>query len=112
MLRQIIIPISPSIAYIELTQGQYACIDADDIHLVEGRSWFADKDTTTGKFYAKALFHGNMRRRMHDVILGKKDGYTVDHILCDLPLHNRRSNLRHATKGEQARNRSLRKDSK
>lgn len=112
MLRPIIRPIGPSIAYVQLTQGQYACIDASDIPLVEGRIWFADKDTTTGRFYAKCYFPGQVRVRMHDLIFGKREGHTVDHIHCDLTLHNRRSNLRHATPAEQARNRTLRKDSK
>src|SRR5579862_5654426 len=105
MLRQIIIPIGPSIAYVPLTQEQFACIDVEDIPTISGRSWFADKDTSTGKFYAKALYPGNIRKRMHDVILGKRDGYTIDHTDCKLTLHNRRANLRYASKKQQAYNR-------
>lgn len=111
MLRQIIIPISASIAYVELTQGQFACIDIEDAPLVEGRSWFADKDTTTGHFYAKCYLPGQIRVRMHDFILGKKSGHTADHIRCHETLDNRRANLRHATASQQAHNRSLRRDS-
>lgn len=111
MLRPIIVPIGPSIAYLPLTQGQIACIDIEDIPLVDGYNWFADKDSTTDKFYAKAVFPGQGRKRMHDVIFGKKEGYTVDHIYCERSLDNRRANLRHATPKEQARNRRIRKDS-
>ena len=111
MLRQIITPIGPSIAYVPLTQDQFACIDVADIPLVDGRNWFADKDTTTGKFYAKCYLPGQIRVRMHEFILGKREGYTVDHANCDMTLHNRRANLRYATKMQQAYNRGLRKDS-
>jgi hypothetical protein len=112
MLRQIITPISASLAYVPLTQGQFACIDIEDVPRVEGLSWFSDKDTTTGKFYAKCYLPGNVKVRMHTFIFGKKEGHTVDHINCDLTLHNRKGNLRHATPAEQTWNRKLRKDSK
>jgi hypothetical protein len=107
MLRQIIIPIGPSIAYVPLTQEQFACIDVDDIPIVDGRNWFADKDTTTGKFYAKRQVSGRKKLRMHQSILGKIDGYTPDHIDCSRTLDNRRANLRHATPSQQACNRRI-----
>ena len=62
--RPIVIPIGPSIAYVPLTQGQFACIDVDDVALVGDRNWYAHWSEQTQSYYAQTA--GNVA--MHRVI--------------------------------------------
>lgn len=88
------------VAEIELTSGLKAIIDAEDIPLVQGRSWF-----TMGakhKRYA-ATRDGGAPKTLHRFLMNPPDGMHVDHINGD-GLDNRRSNLRLATPRENTAN--------
>lgn len=90
-------------AYILLTRGLEAVVDARDAHLISDRKWNASPHRRT--FYAT----GTGGLRMHRVIIGAKKGQIVDHIDGD-GLNNRRANLRITTAAQNARNCRLRKD--
>lgn len=105
--RPIEIPIGPSIAYVPLTQGLYALIDREDADRVGKYAWHAAFNRTSGHFYARRRL-GNARWPLHDEILGRKEGFTVDHISSENTLDNRKANLRHATKFQQVWNRGRR----
>lgn len=96
------IRIEGDVAYITLTRGKIAIIDAADVPLVEGRNWHAEPGVNT--FYAwahKRLATGSYTKEsMHGVIFGK----APDHEDGD-GLNCRRSNLRVATVSENACNR-------
>lgn len=105
--RQIETPIGPSIAYVPLTQGLYALIDREDAERVGKYAWHAAFNRTSGHFYARRRL-GNARMPLHDAILGKKEGFTVDHVSSENTLDNRKANLRYATRNQQASNRAAR----
>ena len=98
------------LAYVPLTQGKTAVVDAADVPLVEGSNWFALN--FAGKFYAgKKEKLPDGRRRvtyMHRLIAGTPQGMDTDHINRDA-LDNRRANLRHATRSENNMNRCTQK---
>jgi hypothetical protein len=97
-------------AYVPLTQGLEAVIDAEDVPLVEGRNWFTWKNSR-GRVYAQRQSRldgpGKQRQRvlpMHRVIVDAPDDMFVDHIDGD-GLNNRRSNLRIVTNAQNMQNR-------
>lgn len=104
--RPIEIPIGPSIAYVPLTQGLYALIDAEDAERVGKYAWHAALNSTSGHFYARRRV-GNARMPLHDAILGEREGFTADHICSERTLDNRKCNLRHADRNQQVWNRRL-----
>jgi hypothetical protein len=94
------------VAYVPLTRGRRAVVDATDASLVSGRAW-----TCTVQGYARrAVTVGGKPRQknvwMHRLILNAPDGSVVDHVNGDT-LDNRRANLRLATPIENARNRKM-----
>lgn len=98
------IRIEGDIAYVPLTHGKVAVIDAADAPLVAGRNWQA-----TPKRRPYAMRHGIVdgRKRtiwMHRVFIDVPPGLFVDHIDGD-ELNNRRSNLRICTVRQNAMNR-------
>lgn len=108
------IRVEGNIAYVPLTKGYEAVIDAEDVHLVSGRSWQANvslrADGTIGAVYA---VHNSFRdgkcctTRMHRVIAKTPDGMETDHADSD-GLNNRKSNLRNATKAQNQQNQRVR----
>lgn len=107
MLRQIIIPIGPSIAYVPLTRGQYALIDREDAQWAGRWNWHTRK-SSSGTYYAARSVaprgEEHFRLFMHTELLGpSSSGLTADHLMTRNGLDNRRSNLRPANKSEQAR---------
>ena len=108
------IRIEGNIAYVPLTKGYEAVIDAEDVHLVAGRAWHA-KVTKTKAGEVRSVYASAMTLRvdgkakniwLHRVILGLTDGLLfADHIDGD-GLNNRRSNLRVATPSENRKNTS------
>jgi hypothetical protein len=106
------IRIEGDVAFVTLTQGYEAIIDAADVPLVEGWNWcvlgkkqhlYAMRNIInkqTGK-------HGVVL--MHRVIMGDPDGLYIDHIDCD-GINNQRSNLRLATHAENLRNQRIGKN--
>lgn len=100
------------VAFVPLTKGYEAVIDACDVHLVKGRNWIAK--VTEHTVYAATWITTTKGRQsyvaMHRHLMGNPVGQEVDHKDGD-GLNNRRSkNLRIATKTENRRNRRLSKD--
>ena len=88
-------------AYVPLTQGREAIIDVADVSLVDGHTWWLGKGG-----YAVRVYKVNGKQTtvyMHRVISACPEGQEVDHIDGD-GLNNRRSNLRNATKAQNAYN--------
>jgi len=101
------IRIEGNIAFVPLTQGYEAIIDAADVAIVAGRNWYLDR--SGGQKYAKS--DSPKRIRMHCLLMGLPPGALVDHSDGD-GLNNRRSsNLRAATRGQNACNAKVRSDS-
>lgn len=115
-IRQPIYVIGPSIAYIPLTQGQFALVDWEDAARIAKYDWFAYFDKSCGFYYAKRRVPGPEPRQimsMHAFILGLyKSGMTADHIYPGNGLDNRKANLRPATASQQVHNRGGRRHSK
>jgi hypothetical protein len=101
------IRIEGNIAYVTLTKGYEAVIDAADVHLVEGRNWTADISSRTVYAYSTDLT-GPKRRKvyMHRLLKGEPLGLQVDHKDSD-GLNNRQDNLREATHSQNCHNSRL-----
>lgn len=107
------IRIEGDVAFVPLTRGKTAMIDAADVPLVDGVLWVCR--ATRHNFYAVRLVQDGLKRRlicMHRLIMNAPPHMLVDHINAD-SLDNRRSNLRLATNTENTRNqrRSIRNTS-
>lgn len=87
-------------ALVPLSQGLVAVIDLRDAEEIGRRNWHAVEDGRT--FYAL----DGAKNKLHNVILGHKDGHIVDHEDGD-GLNNRRSNLRFATASQNQFNKRL-----
>jgi hypothetical protein len=100
------IRIEGDVAYVPLTKGYEAIIDAADVPLVEGVNWWAKISRIT--VYAAAKLPSPQRgdKLMHRAIMNTPSKMETDHIDGD-GLNNRRSNLRIATTSENQRNRGL-----
>jgi HNH endonuclease len=98
------IRIEGDIAFIPLTKGYEAIIDAADVPLVEGWNW-----TYANVGYA----YRNPGILLHRMLLGLEvgDGRMGDHINGN-KLDCRRANLRAATMGQNVQNRGARSDSR
>lgn len=95
-------------ALVPLSMGLFAVLDAEDVQLVEGYTWHAFRHGRT--FYArtnvKSRGQGYTSLRMHRLLSGVKGDEIIDHIDGD-GLNNRRSNLREASRQDNAMNRAL-----
>lgn len=99
------IRIEGAVAYLPLTKGCVAVIDAEDLPLVEGRNWHAMVQSRTSYAVRRERHGGKLRALLlHRVIMGASDHVEVDHVNGD-GLDNRRVNLRLADRGENSRNR-------
>lgn len=102
MIRRI--RIEGNTAYVPLTQGREATIDAADARLVEGFNWHAAK--VGSRFYARRKQYSgdtSCAFQMHRVILDAPPETLVDHINGN-GLDNRRSNLRVANPAQNRQN--------
>ena len=99
------IKIEGEIAYVPLSRGYVAIIDAADVPLVDGVNWTAAVHNRLVYAHRNATLPDGKRRyvAMHRVILGDSELH-VDHRDGD-GLNNRRSNLRWATRFENMSNR-------
>lgn len=88
------VTIKGDVAEIELTRGHIALIDAADVPLVQGRSWFASGKLP--KIYAATRGDNGMPLTLHRFLMNPQGGLFVDHINGD-GMDNRRCNLRLAT---------------
>lgn len=110
-IRPIVTPIGPSIAYVPLTQGCYALIDAEDAEKVSGYNWFAYFNKHTKSHYAKrAIPDVKAVMPLHVHIFGVDRGTLLDHKNA-VTLDNRKCNLRRATYAQNTYNSATRKDS-
>jgi hypothetical protein len=95
-------------AYVPLTKGFVAVIDAADVHLVNGFNWTAMVRPRT--VYAKRHVRTGDGTRttilLHRVIAATPDGMQTDHRDGN-GLNNTRDNLRNATHAENQRNQRL-----
>lgn len=104
------IRIEGDIAYITLTKGHTAIIDADKVHLIEGKNWGVGVRRNGEVSYARGVSPraGGKQKTilLHRVIMGIDDSsLEIDHINHDT-LDNRRANLRTSTHAENQANRS------
>ena len=81
---------------IPLGGGEAALIDADDLHLVQGRKWMLLRISGSSLMYARQRGRYNSMSLMHRVIVDAKAGEVVDHVNGN-GLDNRRENLRVCT---------------
>lgn len=99
------IRVQDNLAFVPLTQGMEAVIDAADIDLISRRNWYTQPHGNT--FYAVTTKRhgeaGPKTIRMHKLIIAVGTGLGVDHINGD-GLDNRRVNLREATTAQNSRN--------
>ena len=78
---------------IELTQGQFAIVDAEDYEKLNKYKWFAKR--CERRFYAERSYK-NKNLKMHHEIMGTVEGKYIDHINHN-GLDNRKVNLRFVT---------------
>lgn len=97
------IRIEGQVAYVLLTRGYEAMIDAEDVHLVENYNWWAS--SCGGLHYAVRTGPRPMQKKsyMHREIMDAQEGFCVDHINGN-GLDNRKSNLRVCTHSQNQRN--------
>jgi len=113
MAKRVIRPIriEGNVAYVPLTRGREAVIDAADVHLIKGYAWRIS--AARGRFYAVTCLPRNGQKQksiwMHRTILPPTEGVIVDHIDGD-GLNNRRANLRLATVSQSMCNAKMRSD--
>lgn len=102
------IRIEGEVAFVPLTQGYEAIIDAADVPLVGGWLWHADvkhhPDGRVSAVYAARSRRGSQGKvLMHRLIANTPDGMETDHEDAD-GLNNRRKNLRNATTSQNQAN--------
>lgn len=100
------IRVSGDVAYVPLTQGYTAEIDSEDVHLVQGKLWYA-RVVRRGLVYAVRRERVDGRQitvMMHRVIADTPHGLDTDHVDMN-GLNNRKVNLRHATHSQNQHNR-------
>jgi len=113
------IRVEGNIAFVPLTQGYEAVIDALDVPRVSGCNWAAlvarRSDGRLRSVYAiRSLPRVNGKQSiqwMHRVIAGTADGFETDHKDSN-GLNNARANLRTATRQENSLNNRKRSDNK
>ena len=101
------IRIEGQVAYVPLTRGYEAIIDAADVPSVDQWNWQATQQQHT--IYAvRTERSGTSKRtvRMHRALMGDPIGFEVDHVDGN-GLDNRRSNLRQATPSQNQFNQRL-----
>ena len=104
------IRIEGNLAYVPLTKGYEAVIDAADAQFVGGWNWFAKVKSRT--VYVRRNDFSSGRQitvLLHRVLMDAQDGQDIDHRDGN-GLNNQRINLRIATKSQNMHNQRLRSD--
>ena len=107
-----VIRVEGDVAFVPLTQGYEAIIDAADAEAVKAWDWYAKMNG--GTTYAVRTCREGQRQRtvmLHRFLLGGQSGPHVDHRDGD-GLNNRRNNLRSATCQQNQHNAKRRADNK
>jgi hypothetical protein len=105
------IRIEGKVAYVPLTQGYEAVIDAVDAPLVSGWNWCAGVKRPD-LVYGMRTDRSGVRQKtimLHRQIMGFPELYQIDHVNGN-PLDNRRCNLRLATASQNQHNQRIRCD--
>lgn len=94
---------SSRIKFIPLSRGQFAIVDEEDFEFVNKWKWYF-----SSKGYAIRFGPRNRKNKrkiflMHRLLMNNPDGYEVDHANGD-KTDNRKSNLRIATRQQNAMN--------
>jgi len=108
------IRIEGNIAYVPLTKGYEAIIDAADASFVGQWRWKGSDTMSPYHVYAmRTVKHKgkSSAQSLHRLIMGNPAGFLVDHINGNT-LDNRRTNLRLATKGQNQTNSRMRANNK
>ena len=102
---------------IKLTQGQVAFVDDDDFDNVNKYKWHASKVKRNHMivYYARRAFTVSTGKQkwitLHEFILGKKDGFEIDHIDGNR-LNCCKNNLRYTTHQQNTMNKHRHKKCK
>ena len=96
------IQVRGSSAYIPLTRGKVAIIDTADIPLVDGYNWRAQITCGNDKWYA---YSKQRKIFLHRLLMTPPPGFITDHKNRN-GLDCRRSNLRFATRMQNAQNKA------
>lgn len=107
------IRIDGDVAYIPLSKGYEAVIDAADVPLVSGWNWYAQAKPDRTSVYAvrnEKTADGQKTVLLHRVISGAVGAVLIDHRDTD-GLNNRRHNLRAATHNQNQHNRRVQSNS-
>lgn len=86
---------------IPLTKGYVAIVDDEDYNELSKHKWCADNSSKTNVYALRRV--GKKLSRMHNEIIGRKDGLEIDHINGN-GLDNRRANLRFCTRSQNRMN--------
>jgi hypothetical protein len=99
--RKSLIRVIGDLAFVELSMGLEAVIDASDVDLVRDYVWWSDvkKNTAYAVTYITRKGRPRQRLSMHRLLCGAPPWLQVDHINRS-GIDNRRSNLRPATRSE------------
>jgi hypothetical protein len=109
----ILTPPGPSIAYVALNKGLFACIDVDTAPLVQGKNWYAAKDPKSGRMYPATHSSANGEGEfisMRTLVLGVKP--TTAYAVNGNNLDCRKANLRNVTKAQSSWRNGPRSDNK
>lgn len=79
--------------------GGYCLIDEEDKEFLDRFSWNIDCNGYIKTTLWNSVDKRFVTLRMHSLLMGRKDGYYVDHIDRN-PANNQKSNLRHITPRE------------
>jgi hypothetical protein len=107
------IRVEGNIAFVPLTKGYEAVIDAECVDMVAAFSWTASEELRQDGTVRRCSAHrmarvsgGRKKVFLHRLIFGRETDLDIDHIDGDA-LNNRRANLREVTKSQNQHNRRL-----
>ena len=103
------IRIEGNIAYVPLTKGYEAIIDADVAGVIGAWNWYAKVTPHTVYAVRDEWLPAKRRVSMHSTIIGAVENKMIDHVNRN-GLDNRRSNLRHASPSENQFNKGVAPD--